>query len=771
MAENDSHNALDPQYEPEDFYYTSTSNSSSSSSSSASDSDSEDDDKQPTDELVIYIKIDDKRNVELGELPKFQIRCGTGRNSFRWLAMVAAQRYSQLTQSHGSARVRERYHSLPGQFSPSNVNHLESQTTKSSSLLEGLRRRSMHRHSSAVMRAVANNALKINPRSSLRELLCNGDTVTVVISAIGSAFCEKDGRFVARSQPTVTPFEGAAFHTSPAGQRKHEEFKASIMELEQEERQTRMAFAAGVLFGESAAELTDRDLTREAAVRENLIKNMFVMDWMALDLHGILKIVDRPTVKEVLKEHFGLLLKVFDHFSTIGVDFVFQAVTHSLVDNLKAERCSIWVVDYQKKELWTKVSSGTGGYQLRIPMMTGIIGDCVETGQIINIKNAYQDSRFNAEVDRKTGFTTIQVLCVPAKSSNGRVLGALQIINRAKIKQRMDGSAGESGDTGAESRVAERRKRGTTLLRRRATRKINLGSSKSSGNEEASTFRMVDDLRPFTRAEEIDCEHVAERFGRELKSTKGVEDDGGDGGRTGGMSMPEFHKMCESLGFFDLAAADNVNNRTSNTSTAKPGKLKLTDAKLDQMFNNLITRRDLRQQHSNGNRRKSRATGGGTVHPEALDRQSFLLLIIWIANKAYSNNGTNGSDKVSAAQCLVQLIKEHILPHSKLFAPADIKTIMLEEENAQVLLEHVKILKLLFIRYRDVGEIAVISRVNFLEMCKEVDVYRLGLNHDDVVRIFKISGSDLGGASRFVCFGSVLFCLFVCLLVVVRDTR
>ena len=80
---------------------------------------------------------------------------------------------------------------------------------------------------------------------------------------------------------------------------------------------------------------------------------------------------------------------------------------------------------------------------------------------------------------------------------------------------------------------------------------------------------------------------------------------------------------------------------------------------------------------------------------------------------------------------------EHVLPHSKLFSPTDIKTVMLEEENAQVLLEHVKILKLLFIRYKE-GE--VVGRKRFLDFCKEVDLYRFQITYDDIVRIFKMSG-------------------------------
>lgn len=775
---------MEDVYEPEDFYYTSTSSSESSDESSSSEDDEEV--VPATSELVIYVQIDDEESERFGNLPKFKLRCGSGRNTFRWLAMVAAQRYSQLSKSHGTARVRERFHSNPGQYAAKNIKHLESERANHSSVLEGLRRRSTQLHSTAVLRAAKSSALKINPRSSLRELLCSGDTVTVVLSAVGNAFCVNDGRFVARSNPEVTSFSGAAFHTSSAGQMRHEARKTSLMIMEQEQRHTRMIHAANVLFGDDiGTELTDRDLAKEASIRESHINNMFVMDWMTLDLHGILKIQDRPNVKNVLKEYYGILLKVFDHFSTIGVDFVFQAITHSLSESLNAERCSIWIVDYDKKELWTKASSGTAGYQIHIPMHTGIIGDCIDRGQIVNIPDAYKDHRFSSAVDKETGFVTTQVLCVPAKSSNGKVLGALQIINRAKIKKYVDDEGNIIGEAFSNNSRDQKEVGG-----RRRTAKITLKRRGSAIKIKKFQTKMVVDNRPFTRAEEIDCEHVAERFGRELKLTKMGADDNcddhskdtnngkndGDGGRTGGMSMPEFHKMCDSLGFFELAATDNPENIIRDTSsrsklaalgssngTLNPSKstktkklpkspkskYRLTDEKLDHMFNNLITRRDLRQQHSSGNRRKGRDSmvggmGTGMVHPEALDRQSFLLLIIWISKKAYEKL-SDVDDDIDSAQCLLQLIKRHILPHSKLFVTADIKTVMLEEENAQVLLEHVQILKLLFIRYKDVGELDVMCRKHFMDMCKEVDVYRFGLKHDDIVRIFKISGSDLGG--------------------------
>lgn len=49
----------------------------------------------------------------------------------------------------------------------------------------------------------------------------------------------------------------------------------------------------------------------------------------------------------------------------------------------------------------------------RFPMNKGIAGYVATTGQVLNIENAYEDSRFNPEVDSKTGYTTRNILCMP----------------------------------------------------------------------------------------------------------------------------------------------------------------------------------------------------------------------------------------------------------------------------------------------------------------------------------------------------------------------
>ncbi|MGD0090559.1 MAG: GAF domain-containing SpoIIE family protein phosphatase [Planctomycetota bacterium] len=96
---------------------------------------------------------------------------------------------------------------------------------------------------------------------------------------------------------------------------------------------------------------------------------------------------------------------------------------------LKVERTSIWVVDRKTGELFTRVAEGMAA--IRVPKGKGIVGAVAESGERVLIPDAYADPRFNPEVDRKSGFHTREILCLPLKDVEGqRVVGVLQALNK-----------------------------------------------------------------------------------------------------------------------------------------------------------------------------------------------------------------------------------------------------------------------------------------------------------------------------------------------------
>uniref|UniRef100_A0A665UAC5 Phosphodiesterase n=1 Tax=Echeneis naucrates TaxID=173247 RepID=A0A665UAC5_ECHNA len=67
---------------------------------------------------------------------------------------------------------------------------------------------------------------------------------------------------------------------------------------------------------------------------------------------------------------------------------------------------------------------------IRLEWNKGIVGHVAATGQVLNIKNAYEDPRFNAEVDLITGYKTQSILCLPIKNHRDEVVGVAQAINK-----------------------------------------------------------------------------------------------------------------------------------------------------------------------------------------------------------------------------------------------------------------------------------------------------------------------------------------------------
>ncbi|KAE8744838.1 hypothetical protein FOCC_FOCC008562 [Frankliniella occidentalis] len=72
--------------------------------------------------------------------------------------------------------------------------------------------------------------------------------------------------------------------------------------------------------------------------------------------------------------------------------------------------------------------------EIRITWGTGIVGFVAESGEPVNIPDAYKDERFNREIDASTGYTTKTLLCMPIKDTNGDVIGVAQVINKEMEK-------------------------------------------------------------------------------------------------------------------------------------------------------------------------------------------------------------------------------------------------------------------------------------------------------------------------------------------------
>ena len=109
---------------------------------------------------------------------------------------------------------------------------------------------------------------------------------------------------------------------------------------------------------------------------------------------------------------------------------VAQGNNYREIRMLNAERSTLFLNDEKTNELWSEVGQGLESMQIRLPNHIGIAGMVFTYGKSINIPYAYADLRFNPAFDKKTGFFTRSILCVPIINKEGKTIGVIQVLNR-----------------------------------------------------------------------------------------------------------------------------------------------------------------------------------------------------------------------------------------------------------------------------------------------------------------------------------------------------
>ena len=121
--------------------------------------------------------------------------------------------------------------------------------------------------------------------------------------------------------------------------------------------------------------------------------------------------------------------------SELDYDRLFPLIISKITEAMSAERTSLYEIDWDTNELTTRVAEQIG--QLRIPIGESISGHVAETGEMLNVADAWDLPFHNRDSDTKYRFRTKSVLCTPIKNRFGEMIGVLQVIN-AKKKDRFD---------------------------------------------------------------------------------------------------------------------------------------------------------------------------------------------------------------------------------------------------------------------------------------------------------------------------------------------
>ena len=121
---------------------------------------------------------------------------------------------------------------------------------------------------------------------------------------------------------------------------------------------------------------------------------------------------------------------------------IFRAIMHKGHEVAECAAAALWIIDYDKREIWTRAAHGNrlSNLPIRRPFGVGIVGSVAETGELSNVTDAYSHPNFDRTIDKDgiTGFTSESILTCPVKDERGRVVAVVQLVNKIPPERRAE---------------------------------------------------------------------------------------------------------------------------------------------------------------------------------------------------------------------------------------------------------------------------------------------------------------------------------------------
>jgi PAS domain S-box-containing protein len=128
--------------------------------------------------------------------------------------------------------------------------------------------------------------------------------------------------------------------------------------------------------------------------------------------------------------------------STLQINEILTSVVDDIRATLGADRCTLYLIDNETQELYTKVLQSQELIEIRLPLTkTSLAGYTAVTGKTLNIRDAYNSEEilaidpelsFDRRWDEASGYRTSSVLVVPVPiQRQNKVVGVFQALNKA----------------------------------------------------------------------------------------------------------------------------------------------------------------------------------------------------------------------------------------------------------------------------------------------------------------------------------------------------
>jgi adenylate cyclase len=107
-----------------------------------------------------------------------------------------------------------------------------------------------------------------------------------------------------------------------------------------------------------------------------------------------------------------------------------KLLTLQLKDALACDRATFFRVDPEKGEVYSVAATVLEIAEIRLPMRRGVVGFVARTGRALNLKDVYNDPRFDRTTDQRTGYRSKSMLTMAVREPDGTVRGVLQALNK-----------------------------------------------------------------------------------------------------------------------------------------------------------------------------------------------------------------------------------------------------------------------------------------------------------------------------------------------------
>lgn len=187
-----------------------------------------------------------------------------------------------------------------------------------------------------------------------------------------------------------------------------------------------VSFAAGMVANTGHMLAAFAGLSRKGDLVRHVVhlspeKFVEMLDQVTSEFQEFLGIVDITREQAAGHQAAGALL-----------DQMLEAVSLKICELLRADRGTVFVVEEETGWLRSRIAhtDGTEPLTIDIPIGSGIAGHVAKTRMTLNISDPYNHPRFRAEVDRRTGYVTRSILCMPIYDRRRNVVAVVQLLNK-----------------------------------------------------------------------------------------------------------------------------------------------------------------------------------------------------------------------------------------------------------------------------------------------------------------------------------------------------